>query len=136
MFRDAFHRRRCIVPADAFYEWQAQEVGPKQPYAIARRDGELLAFAGLWEGWRGPAAEILRTFSIIVTAANEDLAPIHDRMPAILEERHWATWLGEEEGDLGAMLAPGAAGLLRLWPVSGRVNRPANNGPELLAAIG
>ena len=64
------------------------------------------------------------------------MAPIHDRMPVILEERHWAAWLGEEEGDLGAMLAPGAAGLLRLWPVSARVNRPANNGPELLAAIG
>ena len=134
MFREAFQRRRCIVPADAFYEWQAQESGPKQPYAIARRDGEMLAFAGLWEGWRGPAGEILRTFAIIVTAANEDMAPIHDRMPVILEERNWPAWLGEEDGDLDAMLHSGGAGLLRIWPVSVRVNRPANNGPELLEA--
>lgn len=132
MFRDAFHRRRCIVPADAFYEWQAREGAPKQPYAIARQDGQMLAFAGLWEGWCGPAREVLRTFTIIVTAANEDLAPIHDRMPVILEERDWPAWLGDAEGDPSRMLRPAAAGVLRIWPVSTWVNKPANNGPELL----
>ncbi|WP_288036991.1 SOS response-associated peptidase [Acidiphilium sp.] len=136
MFRDAFHRRRCIVPADAFYEWQAQESGPKQPYAIARRDGEMLAFAGIWEGWRGPAAEILRTFSIIVTAANEDLAPIHDRMPVILEQRDWPAWLGDQEADPAELLRPAEAGTVRIWPVSARVNKPANNDAALLEPIG
>ena len=136
MFREAFHRRRCIVPADAFYEWQAQDDGPKQPYAIARRDGDLLAFAGLWEGWRGPAGEILRTFSIIVTAANEDLAPIHDRMPVILEQRDWPGWLGEQEADPTELLRPADAGTVRIWPVSTRVNKPANNDAALLEPVG
>ncbi len=136
MFREAFHRRRCIVPADAFYEWQAQDDGPKQPYAIARRDGDLLAFAGLWEGWRGPAGEILRTFSIIVTAANEDLAPIHDRMPVILEQRDWPGWLGEQEADPTELLRPAEAGTVRIWPVSTRVNKPANNDAALLEPVG
>ena len=135
MFREAFHRGRCIVPADAFYEWQAQEAGPKQPYAIARRDGELLAFAGLWEGWRGPAGEILRTFTIIVTAANEDLAPIHDRMPVILEQRDWPAWLGEQEADPTELLRPAEAGTVRIWPVSTRVNKPANNDAALLEPV-
>lgn len=135
MFRDAFHRRRCIVPADAFYEWRTRNAGPKQPYAIARRDGSPLAFAGLWEGWRGSAGEVLRSFAIVVTAANDDVAPIHDRMPVILEARDWPAWLDEEQGDLRAMLAPGAVGLLRLWLVSARVNRPVNNGPDLLDAV-
>ena len=136
MFREAFHRRRCIVPADAFYEWQAQDDGPKQPYAIARRDGDLLAFAGLWEGWRGPAGEILRTFSIIVTVANEDLAPIHDRMPVILEQRDWPAWLGEQEADPTELLRPAEAGTVRIWPVSTRVNKPANNDAALLEPVG
>ncbi len=136
MFREAFHRRRCIVPADAFYEWQAQDNGPKQPYAIARRDGYLLAFAGLWEGWRGPAGEILRTFSIIVTVANEDLAPIHDRMPVILEQRDWPAWLGEQEADPTELLRPAEAGTVRIWPVSTRVNKPANNDAALLEPVG
>ena len=136
MFREAFQRRRCIVPADAFYEWQAQESGPKQPYAIARRDGEMLAFAGIWEGWRGPAGEILRTFSIIVTAANEDLAPIHDRMPVILEQRDWPAWLGDQEADPAELLRPAEAGTVRIWPVSARVNKPANNDAALLEPIG
>ena len=136
MFREAFHRRRCIVPADAFYEWRAQGDGPKQPYAIARRDGDLLAFAGLWEGWRGPAGEILRTFTIIVTAANEDLSPIHDRMPVILEQRDWPAWLGEQEADPTELLRPAEAGAVRIWPVSTRVNKPANNDAALLEPVG
>ena len=78
MFRDAFARRRALIPAQAFYEWQRTENGSKQPYAIARRDGETLAFAGVWEGWRSPEGEVLRSVAIIVTAANATMTPIHD----------------------------------------------------------
>jgi putative SOS response-associated peptidase YedK len=78
MFRDAFARRRALIPAQAFYEWRRTENGAKQPFAIARRDGETLAFAGLWEGWRSLEGEVLRSFAIIVTAANATMAPIHD----------------------------------------------------------
>ena len=106
MFRDAFASRRCLVPADVFYEWQTLLGGAKQPYAIARVDGRLLTFAGLWEGWRGPAGEVLRTFAIIVTAANDQMEPIHDRMPVIIDEEDWPLWLGEVEGDPTQLLPP------------------------------
>jgi putative SOS response-associated peptidase YedK len=98
MFRGALGARRCLVPADAFYEWKAVPDG-KQPYAIARTDGAPLAFAGLWEGWRSPEGETLRTFTIVTTAANDDIARLHDRMPAILEEDDWPGWLGEADGE-------------------------------------
>jgi len=83
-FRDAFHRRRCLVPADAFYEWRP-EGSRKQPYAIAFRDGEPMALAGLWENWRDPEGNWVRTFTIVTTAANDLLQPIHDRMPVVIE---------------------------------------------------
>ncbi|MBU6499125.1 MAG: SOS response-associated peptidase [Rhodospirillales bacterium] len=134
MFRDAFARRRCLVPADAFYEWRAGASG-KQPYAIARQDGTPLAFAGLWEGWRHPDGEILRSFTIITTNANATLAPIHDRMPVILEPSGWSTWLGETAGDPSALLAPAEDAVLKLWPVSTAVNKVTNNGPELLTPL-
>ena len=100
MFRGAFADRRCIVPADAFYEWKTTPEG-KQPYAIARVDGTPLAFAGLWEGWRSPDGETLRTFAIITTSANADMAVLHDRMPVILEPPDWPVWLerGKETHD-------------------------------------
>ena len=135
MFRDAFASRRCLVPAAAFYEWQAVPGDPKQPYAIAKADGSPMAFAGLWEGWRGPEGQIERTFAIITTNANEDVAALHDRMPVILEPEHWPLWLGEADGDPATLLLPVSRGVLRIWPVSRNVNRPANNGPELLEPI-
>ena len=134
MFRDAFARRRCLVPADAFYEWRKTETG-KLPYAIARADGAPLALAGLWEGWRGPDGSVLRSFAIVVTAANATMAPIHDRMPVIVEEADWPVWLGETEGDPRDLLHPAADDALRLWRVSTDVNRPANNNEALLNPI-
>ena len=86
MFKSAFARRRCIVPADAFYEWKPVE-GGKQPYAIARIDGQPMAFAGLWEGFKWPDATVTRTFTIITTYANEVVGELHDRMPVILEPK-------------------------------------------------
>jgi putative SOS response-associated peptidase YedK len=134
MFRGALVSRRCIVPADAFYEWKAMADG-KQPYAIARTDGAPLAFAGLWEGWRSPDGETLRTFTIVTTEANADMARLHSRMPVILERDAWPVWLGEAAGDAPALLRPAADGVVKLWPVSRAVNSVRNNGAALLDCI-
>ena len=134
MFRGALASRRCLVPADAFYEWKAMADG-KQPYAIARTDGAPLAFAGLWEGWRDPAGEVLRTFTIATTAASEDMAGLHHRMPVILEPDDWPVWLGEESGEYAALMRPAPVGTVWLWPVSRAVNNMRNNGPELLVPM-
>ncbi|MEJ0015623.1 MAG: SOS response-associated peptidase [Acetobacteraceae bacterium] len=133
LFRGAFAARRCIVPADAFYEWQAVGAA-KQPHAIARADGQPIAFAGLWEGARLADGTILRTFAIVTTTANADIAALHERMPVILEPADWPAWLGDEQGDPAALLHPSAAGTLRSWPVSRRVNTPRNNDADLLEA--
>jgi putative SOS response-associated peptidase YedK len=131
MFKAAFARRRCLVPAGAFYEWQKTASG-KQPFAIARSDGQIMALGGLWEGWRSPEGEILRTFVIITVPANPDVAELHDRMPLIIEERDWSAWLGEAESDPTALLKSSPAGTLRVWSVSRAVNSPQNNEPQLL----
>jgi putative SOS response-associated peptidase YedK len=134
MFRAALAKRRCLVPADAFYEWKSLPDG-KQPYAIARADGAPLAFAGIWESWRDPDGEILRSFAILTTAANADMAPLHTRMPVILEEDDWRAWLGEIDRDPLALLRPSPDGVVRTWPVSRAVNSVRNNGPALLDRI-
>ncbi len=133
MFRDAFAARRCIVPADAFYEW-TRNGAERQPYAVARRDGAPMAFAGLWEGWRGPDETVLRSFTIVTTAASALLAPVHERMPVILEREDWPLWLGEEPGEPASLLRPAAETVLRTWPVARLVNNVRNDGPELLQA--
>ncbi len=107
----------------------------KQPYAIARQDGAPLAFASLWEGWRGPDGEALRTFAILTTAANATMRQLHDRMPVILEPEDWPAWLGEAEGDLPSLLRPAGEGVLRHRPVSRAVNNVRNKGAKLLDAI-
>src|SRR3954469_1970489 len=99
VFREAFKRRRCLVPIEAFYEWK--KVGPKekQPYAIALADRGLMALAGLWETWRSPAQETVRSFTIITTMPNELCALIHNRMPVIVPPEGWSAWLGEDAVD-------------------------------------
>ena len=131
MFRAALQARRCLVPADAFYEWRTV-AGGKQPYAIARTDGAPLAFAGLWEAWRDPAGQALRSFVIATTSANEDMRALHERMPVIVEQPDWPVWLGEADGDFVGLLRPAPPGVVRLWPVSRAVNSVRNNGPQLL----
>lgn len=131
MFRAAFAKRRCIVPASAFYEWRA-DPGGKAPFAIARADGEPMAFAGLWEGWRSPEGDILRTFAILTTGANGQMSALHERMPVILEQADWPAWLNEHEGDPVSLLRPAPEGVLRLWPVDKRIGNVRNDGPELL----
>ena len=133
-FREAFARRRCVVAADGFYEWKA-EGKAKQPFAVAMADGAPMALAGLWEGWRGPDGEVLRTFTIVTGEANEKLAAMHHRMPVILPREAWPAWLGEVEADeaeLRALLRPCPPEWLAAWPVSARVNKVTENGPGLL----
>lgn len=134
-FRESFRRRRCIVPADAFYEWQRQG-GVRQPFLIRRRDEAPLALAGLWSGWHHPETEhVIRTFTIVTTTANRTLAGVHDRMPVILAPEHWGRWLDpamQAMGELTAMLEPAADDELVLYPVRPLVNNVRNNGPELI----
>ncbi len=134
MFRAAFAKRRCIVPASAFYEWRA-DPGGKTPFAIARADGDPMAFAGIWEGWRSPEGDILRSFAILTTTANHQMAALHERMPVVLERRDWPAWLGEADGDPAALLCPLSDGVLKLWPVDKRVGNVRNDGPELLTEV-
>jgi putative SOS response-associated peptidase YedK len=139
-YKRAFENRRCIVPADGFYEWQTIE-GRKQrqPWFIRRGDGEPLAFAGLWSIWHdralGDDAPRIRSCTIITTEPNDLMRPIHDRMPVILPESEWDTWLDADNHDLEALtrlLVPAPADELVGWPVTTLVNKPVNNGPELL----
>jgi putative SOS response-associated peptidase YedK len=139
-YKRAFERRRCIVPADGFYEWQAVAgQRRKQPWFFRRRDGEPIAIAGLWEIWHDPAlgedAPRIRTFTIITTDPNDLMRPIHDRMPAILPESAWDAWLDPENHDvaaLGRLLAPLPSEELDAWPIGTLVNKPGNDGPELI----
>lgn len=134
MFRGALAKRRAIVPADLFYEWRSQADG-KQPFAIARADGSPLAFAGLWEGWKSLEGDILRTFTILTTAANAEMRAIHDRMPVILEPQAWATWLDGKAADLALLMRPAPDGTLRMWPVTRDVNSPRHDRPDLVRPI-
>jgi putative SOS response-associated peptidase YedK len=134
MFRAAYAKRRCLVPVDNFFEWaKIGAKGPKQPYAIGMADGAPFALAGIWEGWRHPETDdVVRTFCIITTAANEMLADFHDRMPVILAPESYDRWLAPVEPDPRDLLVPFPADLMRLWPVSARVNSAANDDPGLL----
>jgi putative SOS response-associated peptidase YedK len=140
-FKSAFKRRRCIIPADGFYEWRKDPNAPpkakKQPYFIHRPGGEPVAFAGLWEVWKGPNKdqEPLRSCVIITTSPNEPMSAIHDRMPVILPESAWATWLDREIDDLdllGKLLVPAPPELITMHTVSTEVNNVRNNGEHLI----
>jgi putative SOS response-associated peptidase YedK len=122
-FREALQRRRCLVPVDVFYGWKKVAAG-KQPYAIALADRGLMALAGLWENWRSPAGEWIRSFAIIATTRNAPCAELHNRMPAVLGPQAWPEWLGEEPADpprLMALLAPYPEEGMTCRPVSTRV---------------
>jgi putative SOS response-associated peptidase YedK len=131
------HRRRCLVPVDNFYEWKKVAAG-KQPYAIAPANQGLMALAGLWETWRSPAGERVRSFAIITTTPNEMCAQLHDRMPVILGREVWPERLGEEPADpsrLKALLAPYPSEEMMCWPVSARVGSVKNNDASLIEPI-
>jgi putative SOS response-associated peptidase YedK len=134
-FRNAFKSRRCLVPADAYYEWKKLDAKTKQPYAIGRADGQPLTLAGLWDGWKMPDGKWLHTFTILTTTPNSMMAEIHDRMPVVLEEKDYAVWLGEAEGDPAVLLKPCPAEWLKVWKVSARVGSVKNNDLNLLEEI-
>lgn len=136
-FREAFKRRRCLVPASGFYEWQNTARG-KIPYFIHLNDTELFAFAGLYDVWKDDAGQELRTYTIITTTPNELLQPIHNRMPVILHPEDEARWIDpatQDPASLHALLKPFPAELMAAHTVSRAVNTPANDSAELLMPV-
>jgi putative SOS response-associated peptidase YedK len=132
-FRAAFKSRRCLVPADGFYEWRTEN-GIRQPWRITLGDGGPFAFAGLWEAWRDPASgQVVESFAIITTDANALVKPIHDRMPVILDPQDYDRWLTASATDPGlGLLRPCAADRLRAYRVDPIVNNPRNDDPACL----
>ena len=136
-FRAAMRRRRCLIPADGFYEWR-REGERKRPYFVHAKAGGPLAFAGLWECWTGPDGEELETAAIVTTSANRLLAPIHDRMPVIVPPDAFDLWLDCAKVDArtaAAVIAPAREGLLQAYEVSTAVNRTANDDANLLQRV-
>jgi len=136
-FRTAFKRRRCLLPADGFYEWRRPAGEPKHPFNIRPAEGGPFAMAGIWETWTAPDGTALDTCAIITTSANKTLEAIHHRMPVILAPEDWTPWLETPEvdaSDLLSLIKPSPDDLLEAYEVSTRVNRVANNGPDLLDA--
>ena len=161
-YERAFRRHRCLVPAEGFYEWQRRG-SRKQPMFIHRRDGEPMAFAGLWAAWRDRGeggfadprrtagacdgdnqkrvdadGEWLRSCTIVTTGTNDTVAPLHDRMPVVLEERDWDRWLDPDAGNvdgLARLLQPASDDLLVAYPVGTAVNSAENDGPELVERV-
>jgi putative SOS response-associated peptidase YedK len=134
-FRRAFERYRCLIIADGFYEWQRMAGGPKQPFHITRGDGRLFAFAGLWSIWHGDEEETLRTCTILTTAANSAIAPLHDRMPIILAREAEQSWLdvATPPDVLSEILVGLSPSQTALHPVGPAVNDARYDGPECLA---
>ena len=132
-YRTALKKRRCLVLADGFYEW-AKTGNGKQPVRIALKSGDPFAFAGLWETWKDPDGRLLRTFTIVTTTPNELVAPIHNRMPAVLLPEHEAIWLDNaaDQAIWLDLLRPYPAELMTAYPISTRVNSPANDDPAIV----
>lgn len=140
-YREALKKRRCLIPADAFYEWRRPGPGmdpkDKQPFAIALKSGEPYALAGLWERWQPREGEPLETFTILTTDPNELMDPIHNRMPVILEPRDYSRWLepGDPARPPADLLRPFPAEKMSAWPVGNRVGNVRNNDPRLLERL-
>jgi len=137
-YRSAFRKRRCLIPAEGFYEWRSIE-GSKQPYLIRREDGEPFTMAGLWETWNDKdGGEQIRSCTIIVTDANNLVSPLHDRMPVIVPPEHHAAWLDPSNDDtdqLRSLLTPAETAGWTTHPISKAVNNPRNDNAELLEPI-
>ena len=133
-YRDAFKKRRCLIPTDGFYEWRQST--PKQPFFIHRKDNEPFALAGILERWQHEG-EVIESAAIIVTSANKLMQPIHDRMPVIINPWNFETWLSHENdgNDFFALLLPHSEMDFEAYPVSTKVNKPANNDPSIIESI-
>ena len=136
-FRNAFKRHRCLIPANGFYEWQRLERG-KQPYFVRMRNERLFAFAGLWDRWEGPEEGAIETCTILTTAANAVLAPIHDRMPVILPSTEYDRWLNpslKDPDSLAFLLIPFPPEGMLAYPVNSRVNTPSTDDKGCIAPL-
>jgi len=136
-FRNAFRRHRCLIPSSGFYEWQRLERG-KQPYFVRMRDRRLFAFAGLWDRWEGPDEVVIETCTILTTAANAVLAPIHDRMPVILPPAEYARWIDpalRDADSLAPLFVPFPPEGMLAIPVSPRVNAPTVDDEKCVAPL-
>jgi putative SOS response-associated peptidase YedK len=141
-FRHAFGKRRCLVPVDAFYEWQ-RDGNVRNPFAIVRPDGRPLALAGLWAGWKDPdTGEVIRSFTILTTGPNDAMRPIHNRMPVVVPESAWDRWLDptrtkpSELAELKGLFVPAPDDALEIYRVSRRVNNVRSDGPDLVVPLG
>jgi len=134
LYREAFKRRRCLIPADAFYEWQQTGTKAKQPFAFALASGEPYAFAGLWERWKPKEGDPLETFTILTTDPNELAERVHNRMPVILDRGNYERWMepGDPDRPPVDLLRPYPAEKMRAWTVSDRVGNVRNDDPDLL----
>lgn len=130
-FRAAYAKRRCLLPADGYYEWKPEAAG-KQPYFLATHDRTPLAMAGLFEHWKSEAGTWLSTCTVITTSAPDDLGEIHDRTPLLVPRESWSVWLDPSVADPGDLLVPGTAGVLDAWPVSKDVGNVRNDGAYLV----
>jgi putative SOS response-associated peptidase YedK len=136
-FRDALKSRRCLVPADGFYEWRRID-DRKQPYCFEVNDGELFAFAGLWDRWKEPGGAWIRSFTVLTTTPNAVTSAVHDRMPVILDREDYDLWLDPAMTDVEAvadLLKPYRADVMRAYPVSSRVNHIGNDDADCSARV-
>lgn len=133
-FRAAFRRRRCLVPASGYYEWQAVPGERKQPWFIRLATDEPLAMGGLWESWQDSGGGVLRSFCVVTTAPNALMQPIHDRMPVIVAKADWDAWLSPASEDPAALLSPFPAEAMQAWKVSRRVSNAREEGADLALA--
>ena len=137
-FRNAMRRRRCLFPADGFYEWKDEGTGAKRPFCLRPKDRHPVAFAGLWECWTGPNGEEVETAAIITTNASRDIANLHSRMPVVIAPDAYDLWLDCARCDAltaSALLTPAPERLFEAYEVSPAVNRTANEGPELIEPV-
>ena len=138
VFREPMKRRRCLVPAEWFYEWQKIDAKTKQPFAIGLNDGSMFAFAGLWDAWKDKSTgQTLETYTIVTTDPNQLMQSLHNRMPVILRPRDYSRWLapGEPTRPPVDLLRPFDAGEMKAWKVGARVGNVRNNDPECVEAL-
>lgn len=133
-FRDAFRRRRCLIPADGFYEWKTRGK-LKQPYYISLASGEPMAMAGIWESWRAPSDDILRTCCVLTTGPNATMLSIHDRMPVVIAPSDWGRWLSAPVEAATPLLRPFDAEAMQAWPVDRRVSKAGSEDADLVKPI-
>lgn len=136
-FREAVRRRRCLLPADGWYEWARLPDGRRVPHFLTTPGDELVVLAGLWESWRDAEGRELRSTVVLTGAAPPDLAHVHDRAPVVVESAQWRRWLDPSatESDVRSLLRPTPPGLIRVWPVSDRVGDVRENGPQLTEPV-